>query len=364
MFQLTNEQRRHMGLLPLLEEWQAMRPKPSPHDQFETVCYGSGNRIHKVTLAGPKVFGEYEVSETLSDDGTMLLPKTPRGKPVLFSTANLLKRTGTGMHLAYSGGYISLYSEVSYRNFFCSESTLGETDFDGFVQWVADWCASAGEADDAEIWAFTQEPRRHCKYREGDFFRIRYDRHLYGYGRILVDYDAMRKAKIPFWDILMGKPLLVAVYHVLTERTDLTPEDLRDLEVLPPVLMMDNRFFYGEYPIIGNEPVELSNFDCPVHYGRETYYGGRETVKYQCGKTYCEMEGVELLEPHQRNNGIGWTPQVSVPVLRECIGACSNAPYWAWDRYRVQHELRNPKYREKLAQIRAQVEACLESHGG
>ncbi len=44
MFQLTNEQRTHFGLQPVLEGWQAVRPKPSPHDKFETVCHVSGNR--------------------------------------------------------------------------------------------------------------------------------------------------------------------------------------------------------------------------------------------------------------------------------------------------------------------------------
>ena len=36
-------------------------------------------------------------------------------------------------------------------------------------------------------------------------FRFPIDRRLYGYGRVLLNYDAMRKGNIPFWDVFMGK---------------------------------------------------------------------------------------------------------------------------------------------------------------
>lgn len=58
-----------------------------------------------------------------------------------------------------------------------------------------------------------------------------------------------------FWDILMGKALCVSVYHIITENPNVNIYDLQELQSCPSAYMMDNKFFYGEYEIIGNAPL-------------------------------------------------------------------------------------------------------------
>ncbi len=344
MYQLTNQQRRFFALAPVEPHRRELRPKPSPYDKFETVCYAEGCNIKKVTLAGPDIFREYAVDEQLSDDGTMLLPKTPKGRPVLFSTANLLKRTGTGMHLYYERGYISLYSDISNQNFFQSEYTLGRLDsFEDFSAWVDRWCREGDEALLSEVQTFSRKPRKHCKYREGDFFRIQFDRGLYGYGRLIVDYHLMRKDKIPFWDTLIGPALLVGIYHIVTDNPNLGPDDLQSLPMLPPTLMMDNRLYYGEYPIVGNAPLDPADFDCPIHCGK--YWDKQKNVHlaYQRGKVFRLIQKEVGLYFDYRNSAVGWSPDVTIALLEDCIRAGSNDPYWRREHWKLKEDLRSPK---------------------
>lgn len=39
----------------------------------------------------------------------------------------------------------------------------------------------------------------------------------YGYGRILLDVMQLKKSGAKVWDILMVRPLVVSVYHIITE---------------------------------------------------------------------------------------------------------------------------------------------------
>lgn len=361
MFELTNEQRKCFCLLPVDAAWKKVIVKPSPYDDFITYAYLEGHRVRKVILVNDAEnenfrYSELEIDAVLSEDETKLLPKTDKGKEKLFSSSNLLKYTATGMALQYNKKYLSLTNYTGYRDFFHS----GYDDphicnLESFRAWVEEWCRNTGEKELVELKAFANAGRIHQKYREGDFFRYRINRKLYGYGRILLDFEQMRKKKIPFWDIFMGKPLCAAVYHIVTERADVTPDELIGLPLMPSHMIVDDAFFYGEYQIIGNAPLTEAERDYPIHYGK-TIQMGAKGVRYQCGKTYIILEDAQALDNRFRNNGIGWHLKVKLPVLEKCIEAHSNQPYW--DMYLqgiVDADLRNPKYSDILQRIKTQV---------
>ena len=109
-----------------------------------------------------------------------------------------------------------------------------------------------------DIDKFSRSERIHCKFKEGDFFRFKIDRGIYGYGRILFNFDRLRKEKIPHWDILMGKPLIIKVYHIVAEEEPVELGKLRELLAIASRYIMDNKFFYGEYEIVGNIPLNDS----------------------------------------------------------------------------------------------------------
>ena len=355
MFELTNEQRRCFGLQPVQSHWVRIEPKPSPYHQHTTIAYLDGTAVRKFIQTGSHIYTEYELDEQLSEDLRYILSKTATAKPILLSAATLEKRTPLGMGLSYTRnnrGYtdIMLFGHVSqqvyYSNAYEPMYTYGKDDF---KQWVAQWCADTAPDDLAAIAQFAAQPRKHVKFREGDVFRFKINRRLYGYGRILVDYGLMRKKKIPFWDILAGKPLACSVYHITTERTDVSLAELEKLDSLPSVHIMDNHLYYGDYEIIGNIPIGESE-DYPIMYG-DSISALYRAVHLQCGKLFIRDDNGSALFPHMKNGLIGFDLRFDLAILQACIGAGSNEPYWAQNKWDINQDLRNPKNRTMLEQV-------------
>lgn len=354
MFELTNEQRKCFALVPVNEQWERVEAKPSPYDQFKTYLYIDGDAIVKCILSGDAQYCEYELSEQVSRDRKYLLPKTHKGKPVLLSSSNILKHKGIGMSLNYKERYIHLYNmntECSY--YFNSYLNDDICDLIGFSNWVERWCDETTTADQVDILCFSQQKRKHIRYQEGDVFRFKIGRRLYGYGRILLDYDKMRKEKVPFWDILMSKPLVCSVYHIVTERADVSIDELKVLHSLPSTIIADNSLFYGEYEIVGNLPIADSE-DYPIMYGNSIQLG-EKAVCYQCGKIYRKNENGTALYTDFKNNGVSFNLNFNLEVLMQCIKEGSNKPYWEnYYTHWVERDLRNPKNIDKLQKVNAQ----------
>ena len=355
MFELTNEQRRCFGLLPVDAGWVRLELKPSPYDQHATVAYLDGTTLRRFIESGDSRYREYEICENLSEDLRYLLPKTTKGKPVPLSATTLEKRTGIGMCLSYDrsrhgSSDIFLYSHTSQKGYFDTNYDPVHTNgIEDFQAWVETWCAETSAEDLADISRFAAQPRQHQKFREGDVFRIKINRRLYGYGRILLDYARMRKQKEPFWDILMGKPLACSAYRIVTERQDVSVEELKAYQSLPSVHMMDNSLFYGNFEIIGNLPVSGSE-DYPILYG-SNIHAGEQAEHLQCGKLFRRNDCKKALFSHFRNNSISFDLRFRLSVLQACIAEDSNAPYWSQDSWLVRQDLRNPQNRAELEQV-------------
>lgn len=355
MFELTNEQRKCFGLLPVDSNWTRIEPKPGPYDQHATISYLDGKVLRKFIETGNNIYSEYEICEQLSDDLQYLLPKTKKGKPVLLSAATLKKRAGLGMCLSYvrhSNGcsYIDIFNHISQKCYYSNDyEPICSYGMNDFQQWVENWCNETTQDNLTDIAQFSAQPRQHIKFQEGDVFRFKINRRLYGYGRILLDYALMRKKKEPFWDVLMGKPTVCSVYHIVTERKDVTLDELQALDSLPSVHMMDNRLFYGDFEIIGNIPVG-EHEDFPIMYGGSisALYRG---VLLQCGKLYRKIDGGTALYNNFMNHGIGFNLDFQLSVLLECIEQGTNDPHWAQNNRRVNRDLRNPKFRTELKQV-------------
>ena len=351
MFELTNEQRKCFGLLPVESTWILTEVKASPYDDFRTFVYMDGTVIRKCILSCDDRFAEYELCEQLSEDLKYLLPKTAKGKPALLSSSALLKRSGFGMCLAYGKGYISLDNRSSMRTYYASVyDPLSIGNLDGFAHWVMQWCADTTAEDYEDINRFRAQAKKHVKYQEGDVFRFKINRRLYGYGRILLDYGKMRKKKEAFWDIFMTKPLVCSVYHIATENKHITIDELENLLSLPSTMITDNDLFYGDFEIIGNIPVR-DHEDYPIMYGNSIHIR-ENAVVLQCGKLYRRIENGSAIFNGFTNNGVGFSLNVKLPVLLQCIAEKSNTPFWNQECWAsVNHDLRNPKFRTELAQV-------------
>ncbi len=373
MLTLTNDQRACLGLSPVDPAWRLLALSRSKYDEWDTYAYidDASRTIRKViknsdTAYGGFYYHEYEAYERLSEDGIYLLPKTVKGKTVRLSAAALDKRPGVGMYLSYSTefGYVTVANYTTQQTYFDSAYDEREscTTREAFTAWVEKWCAETTPDDLTDVAEFAARERVRVKYREGNFFRFKLNRRLYGYGRLLIDYN--QKREVPLTHPYMAKPLLVAVYRILTDDPDLTPDDLRDLPMLPAEPIMDNVLFYGSYPIIGHEPLRNAEMDAPDY---PVFYDvGEHTdrvLSYRCGTVQVSiprtLEGLpQDLRRSYGNCGIGFDlHNFSLPILEACIAADSNDPYWALNSpLWMEDDLRNPRNRELHNRIRALFE--------
>ena len=355
MFELTNEQRKCFGLEPVKPHWHRIEAKASPYDDFKTYLYLDGNCVVKGVLVGAKRYSEFGLNEALSEDGLYLLPKTAKGKPVKLSASTIAKRKSVGMCLYYHRDYLTLYNANTDRAYFTNSYVdLHLHELPDFIRWVERWCTETTAEDIIDVASFANEKRKRVKYKEGDVFRYKIDRRHYGYGRILLDYNLMRKNKESFWNILMGTVLVCSAYHIVTTRKDVSVDELRGLLSLPSCFVADNNIYYGESEIVGNIPL-TDHEDYPIMYGGSIAVGDK-AVCWQQGKVYRRIECAKQLDDRFLNNGVGFRLNVDVEVLRKCIAAGNNNPYWSeyWQYRKTEQDLRNPKYRKELEKIKKQ----------
>ena len=364
LFELNNHQRACLGLEPVGPHWTRIQLPPSPYDTDTAYAYTEGDRIRKMIRVSEESYQEYSLSETLSEDGKYILPKTAKGKPVKLTAPTLSKKTPVGMALSWARDYLTLYNNTTQQSYYRSsveDPVISLKTMTDFRAWLDRWCAETTAEDLTDVTAFAARERVHCKFREGDFFRFRLDRRHWAYGRILLDFAAMRRQKIEFWDVFFGKPLVISVYHIITDSPLNNPEKLAGLPTLPSQFIMDNVFYYGEAEIIGNRPLTPEEEDFPINYGMSK--DSREKVLYlQCGRLYRKIEGGKPLTfPEERGplslfdfsfGGIGWDIHARIPVLEACIREGSNRPYWdqpCWAQNR--YDLRNPKLKAEREAI-------------
>lgn len=369
--ELTNEQRRYLGLEIIEPAWErveipsnCLKPELSAG---KDILFFDGDFLRKVIWLNDKgSFQEDSYYLKTQDNRTMIAPVTAKGKPKRLNGVNIQRCTPYGMYLRFGGEYdkrggFLLANYTTQKTYFSSEfAGLPDMNVDEFQGFLDKWMAETSTEDLADIQTFANAKRQHCKYSEGDFFRFKYDRRNYGYGRILMDVRKFVKSGGKFWDILMGKALCVSVYHIITENPNIKITDLQLLDSCPSQYIMDNKFYYGEFEIIGNAPLpeEPDAVDYPIMYGRSISARDRDQICYCRGRDYHEisLEGNGLLPGNFKNNSIGFSLYTDKRLMEECIEAGSDEPYW--EREKKQgciRDLRNPIYVNQLEYVRKQM---------
>ena len=369
--ELTNKQRKYLGLELIDPSWDRVEiPNNCVKPELSTgkdILFFDGDILRKVIwMRDTGDFLENSYFLRTQNGRSEIAPITAKGKPKRLNGVNIQRCTPRGMYLSFYGGYekrggVLIANYDTQRTYF-SSSFAGQKPMDvsEFQQFLDTWIAETGEEDMAELEAFVNAKRRHCKYREGDFFRFKFDRRHYGYGRILMDVRKWIKDGGKFWDILMGKALCVSIYHIVTEDPNVSIADLQQLKSCPSGYIMDNLLYYGEFEIIGNVPFgEGEDMDYPIMYGRSISAIDRDKVCYCEGKEYREipLAGAVLPQKDFKNNGIGFRPHIDKAVIEECIRAGSNEPFWArMPETSYTYDLRHPAYKKELEQARARME--------
>lgn len=359
--ELTNEERRYFGLELADPSWDRLEiPSNAVHPELSDgviILYFDGDILRK-EISSRKNGGFRESSYNLKtqDNRTMIAPITAKGKPKRLNGVNIqrCKPYGTYMELSVEDdgtASVLIGNYDTQKSYFDSNMACVKLPPEEFI---STWIEETTEKDIADLEEFSNSKRKHCKFKEGDFFRFKFDRRHYGYGRVLLDVYEWVRSGGTFWDILMGRAVCVSIYHIVTEDPDVSIEELTKLDSCPSEYVMDNIFYYGDCEIVGNGllPEEI---DYPVMYGRSISAIHRDKVCLSIGKIYREIPlsddknaGRDFI-----NNSIGFWPHIDLNTIRACVEAKSNEPYWE-SRREVPHwgDLRDPQYKKEFEAVK------------
>ena len=358
-FELTNEQRKYLGLIPVEEHWELVKFDNGIYYYFED------DIIRKEIKVSKNYYHEAELNEKTAENRTMILPKTKRGKIKKFNYTATESFSPFGTYFTFSTDGVIIANYTSQRTYYSEIfSEKEKISLDDLKKWLDKWMKETTEEDLEEIEEFKNAKRKHCKFNEGDFFAFKISRREWCFGRILMDVSKLRKdenfKKNKNYGLanLMGKPLIIKVYHKISDNKNIDLKELSKCLALPSQAIMDNIFYYGEAIILGNLPLKPEENDMFISVS-ESISGIDKNIAYlQYGLIYREIplsdyekliKDLKIGAQTLRREGIGFV--IDTYKLKECIEAKSNSPFW--EKYKKHNvpDLKNPDHIELKRKI-------------
>ena len=359
IFELNNEQRKYLGLIPVEEHWELVKFDNGIYYYFED------DIIRKEIKVSKNYYHEAELNVKTSENRTMILPKTKRGKIKKFNYTATQSFSPFGTYFTFSTDGVIIANYTSQRTYYSETFTEKEKiSLDDLKKWLDKWMKETTEEDLEEIEEFKNAKRKHCKFNEGDFFAFKISRREWCFGRILMDVSKLRKdenfEKNKNYGLahLMGKPLIIKVYHKISDNKNIDLKELSECLALPSQPIMDNIFYYGEAVILGNLPLKPEENDMFISVS-ESISGIDKNIAYlQYGLIYREIplfdyekliKELKIGAQTLRREGIGFV--IDTYKLKECIEAKSNSPFW--EKYKKHNvpDLKNPDHIELKRKI-------------
>ena len=359
IFELTNEQRKYLGLIPVEEHWELVKFDNGIYYYFED------DTIKKEIKVSKNYYHEAELNEKTAENRTMILPKTKRGKIKKFNYTATESFSPFGTYFTFSTDGVIIANYTSQRTYYSEIfSEKEKISLDDLKKWLDKWMKETTEEDLEEIEEFKNAKRKHCKFNEGDFFAFKISRREWCFGRILMDVSKLRKdenfEKNKNYGLahLMGKPLIIKVYHKISDNKNIDLKELSECLALPSQPIMDNIFYYGEAVILGNLPLKPEENDMFISVS-ESISGIDKNIAYlQYGLIYREIplsdyekliKELKIGAQTLRREGIGFV--IDTYKLKECIEAKSNSPFWEKYKKRNVPDLKNPDHIELKRKI-------------
>ncbi|MDU2234746.1 MAG: immunity 26/phosphotriesterase HocA family protein [Fusobacterium periodonticum] len=359
IFELTNEQRKYLGLIPVEEHWELVKFDNGIYYYFED------DTIKKEIKVSKNYYHEAELNEKTAENRTMILPKTKRGKIKKFNYTATQSFSPFGTYFTFSTDGVIIANYTTQRTYYSEIfSEKEKISLDDLKKWLDKWMKETTEEDLEEIEEFKNAKRKHCKFNEGDFFAFKISRREWCFGRILLDVSKLRKdenfKKNKNYGLanLMGKPLIIKVYHKISDNKNIDLRELSKCLALPSQAIMDNIFYYGEAIILGNLPLKPEENDMFISVS-ESISGIDKNIAYlQYGLIYREIplsdyekliKELKIGAQTLRREGIGFV--IDTYKLKECIEAKSNSPFW--EKYKKHNvpDLKNPDHIELKRKI-------------
>ena len=359
IFELTNEQRKYLGLIPVEEHWELVKFDNGIYYYFED------DIIRKEIKVSKNYYHESELNVKTSENRTMILPKTKRGKIKKFNYTATQSFSPFGTYFTFSTDGVIIANYTTQRTYYSEIfSEKEKISLDNLKKWLDKWMKETTEEDLEEIEEFKNAKRKHCKFNEGDFFAFKISRREWCFGRILLDVSKLKKdenfKKNKNYGLtnLMGKPLIIKVYHKISDNKNIDLKELSECLALPSQPIMDNIFYYGEAVILGNLPLKPEENDMFISVS-ESISGIDKNIAYlQYGLIYREIplsdyekliKDLKIGPQTLRREGIGFV--IDTYKLKECIEAKSNSPFWKKYKKHNVPDLKNPDHIELKRKI-------------
>ena len=359
IFELTNEQRKYLGLIPVEEHWELVKFDNGIYYYFED------DTIKKEIKVSKNYYHEAELNVKTAENRTMILPKTKRGKIKKFNYTATQSFSPFGNYFTFSTAGVIIANYTTQRPYYSERFSEKNISLDNLKNWLDKWIKECTEEDLKEIEEFKNAKRKHCKFKEGDFFAFKIGRREWAFGRILLDVAKLRKdenfEKNKNYGLahLMGKPLIIKVYHKISDNKNVDLKELSKCLALPSQAITDNIFYYGEAIILGNLPLEDHEYDdMLISVSESISYIDKDIAYLQYGLIYKEIplsnyqkliKELKVDAQTFRREGIGFV--IDTDNLKECIKAKSNSPCWEKHDKRKVLDLKNPTHIELKRKI-------------
>ena len=194
IFELTNEQRKYLGLNPVEKHWELVKFDDHIYHYFED------DIIKKEITVSENYYHESELNEKTTENRTMILPKTKRGKIKKFNYTAVQSFSPFGTYFTFSTNQVIIANYTTQRTYYSESFTESENiTIDDLKKWLNKWIEETTEEDLKEIEEFKSTKRKHCKFKEGDFFAFKLSRREWGFYLMSLSCTKMkisRKIKI------------------------------------------------------------------------------------------------------------------------------------------------------------------------
>lgn len=372
-FELTNKQREYLGLDPIPTTWDKETLKADTY-RPESIVYFDGNILKRHIISTDNQYKETQYDE-LTKDRTILIPKTSKGKEKKLTASVLESRQSIGVYfVADKFGEFLIGNHTTQTTFYSNRWDKAKTNQDIEIsEIVSKFIAESTDTHLKEITEFKNAKRKKAKFKSGDFFAFKLNRTEYGFGRVLLNIDQIRKKKLlpenHGLKYLMGPPVLVMIYAFVSNNKQVNIDNLIKAPTLPTDFMMDNILFYGEYEVFGHRELQEEEFSFPMSFGRNLDYRV-SNVFLQWGLIHMEkpltsfdkyLTAENLLLPKGNPSrgvqnpygyyGIGFRPRYDTVDIKKTIENGGQFNYDDNSHYLTQFDLRNPKNAEIRTEI-------------
>jgi hypothetical protein len=352
-FELSNYERKYFGLETIDPNWIKVDLEINSYIYFD-----NENRIRKL-ITFKEGYSEIQFLVG-TENRAYILPTTNKGKSKKLTLSSLLngpKPISIGFHyILDSFVYIINYdtNQTLISSFYISDKLSS----DKLRGWVEEYIQNSDLEFLKLIENFKNNKRQNIKYKPGDIFSFRIDQSSYGFGQILLNINEVRN-EINIYNnaslgSVFGASVLVRIFCILNNNININIDELSKISTLPSFYLMDNRIFYGEYPIIGNLKLKESDFDFPISIGDSNNYLDNKVYlnygfivkakdKQSCPIEYFKISGYRNHDSPYRNNSNHSVIPFKKYEIENCI---KYGVTWYWENNNypsVTFDLRNPK---------------------